>query len=85
MEIARLELAGSAKTFYKGCPELHADGLTWQQLKAVLRNRYKNVHTDQYHYTKLQTGRQAKNEDPKRLPIDAGSWHRKLFVRWTTL
>ena len=65
VEIAVLKLAGSAKTFYKGCPELHADGLTWQQLKTALRNRYKDVHVDQYHYMKLQTARQAKNEDPQ--------------------
>jgi hypothetical protein len=64
VEIAVLKLAGSAKTFYKGCPELHADGLTWQQLKTAL-NRYKDVHADQYHYMKLQTVRQAKNEDPQ--------------------
>jgi len=65
VEIAVLKLAGSAKTFYKGCLELHADGLTWQQFKTVLRNRYKDVHANQYHYMKLQTARQAKNEDPQ--------------------
>ena len=65
VEVAVLKLAGSAKTFYKGCSELHADDLTWQQVKTALRSRYKDVHTDQYHYMKLQTARQAKNEDPQ--------------------
>ena len=30
VDIALLKVAGSAKTFYKGCPELQAKGLTWQ-------------------------------------------------------
>ena len=62
VEIAILKLAGSAKTFYKGCPELHADSLTWPKFMTVFRNRYKDVHTDQYHYMKLQTARQAKGQ-----------------------
>ena len=65
MEIALLKLAGSAKTFYKGCSELHTDSLTWPKFKTVFRNRYKDVHTDQYHYMKLQTAKQAKGEDPQ--------------------
>jgi len=62
VEIALLKLAGSAKTFYKVCSEFHADGLNWQEFKTVFRNRYKDVHKDQYHYMKLQTARQAKGE-----------------------
>ena len=55
VEVTLVKLAGSAKTFYKGCSELHADGLTWPKFKTVFRNRYKDVHMDQYHYMKLQT------------------------------
>ena len=65
VEVALLKLAGSAKIFYNGCFELHANGLTWAKFKTVFRNRYKDVHTDQYHYMKLQTARQAKGEDPQ--------------------
>jgi hypothetical protein len=64
IEIAILKLAGSARTFYQGCPELQAEGLTWQKFKEVFRKRYKDVHTDHFHLMKLQTARQAKNEDP---------------------
>src|SRR5215469_4346225 len=64
IEIAVLKLTGSARTFYQGCSELHADRLTWQTFKELFRNRYKDVHTDQYHFMRLQTARQAKNEDP---------------------
>ena len=84
VEIALLKLAGSANMFYKGCPELHANGLTWQQLKTVLRNRYKDVHTDQYHYMKLQTARQAKNEDPQAFADRCRELAQKI-VRWTIL
>jgi len=65
VEVALLKLAGSAKVFYKECSELHADGLTWPKFKTVFRNKYKDVHTDQYHYIKLQTAIQGKGEDPE--------------------
>jgi hypothetical protein len=35
VDVALLKLAGSAKTFYKGFSELHADVLTWPKFKAV--------------------------------------------------
>jgi hypothetical protein len=64
IEISILKLAGSARTFYQGCPVLHSEVLTWQIFKEVFRKRYKDVHTDHFHFMKLQTSRQAKNEDP---------------------
>ena len=64
IEIAILKLAGSARMFYQRCPELHEEGLTWQKFKEAFRKRYKDVHTDHFHFMKLQTARQAKNEDP---------------------
>ena len=60
-----MKVAGSVTTFYKACSELHADSLTWPKFKTVFINRYKDVHTDQYHYMKLQTVRQAKGVDPQ--------------------
>jgi hypothetical protein len=63
VEIALLKLTGPARVFYQGCLELHADDLSWQIFKDVLRNRYRDVHTDQFHFMRLQTARQAKNED----------------------
>ena len=67
IEIAILKLAGSARTFYQGCPELH-EGLTWQKFKEAFRKIYKDVHTDHFHFMKLQTARQEKNEDPLQFP-----------------
>ena len=64
-EIAVMRLAGSAKLFYQGCTELHEEGTTWQMFKNEFRRRYKETHTDQYHFAKLQTTRQARNKSPQ--------------------
>ena len=64
-EIAVLKLTDSAKLFYQGCSELHAEGTTWQSFKNAFRRRYEDVHTDQYQFTKLQTARQKKGESPQ--------------------
>jgi hypothetical protein len=64
-EIAVLRLTGSAKLFYQGCTELHEEGVTWQFFKNAFRHRYKDKHTDQYHFKELQTIGQAKKENPQ--------------------
>lgn len=64
-EIAALKLGGAAKLFYQGCRELHEIDATWQVFKSAFRRRYEDVHTDQFHFTRLQTARQAKGESPK--------------------
>jgi hypothetical protein len=33
-------------------------------IQRYVQERYKDVHTDHFHFMKLQTARQAKNEDP---------------------
>ena len=73
-----------SQDFYKGFHKLYADGLTWQQLKIVLRNRHKDVRTDQYHYMKLQTARQANNEHPQAFADRFRQVAHKI-VRWTIL
>ena len=62
MEIAILKLSGAAKLFYQGSAELHAQDATWQTFKKEFRQRYKDVQTDQFHYMRLQTARQVRNE-----------------------
>jgi hypothetical protein len=64
-EIASLKLVDSAKLFYQGCAELHKEDATWQSFKNAFRRRYEDVHTDQYHFTKLQTAKQGKKETPQ--------------------
>jgi hypothetical protein len=64
-EITVLRLKGAAKLFYQGCTELHSEQRSWQAFKDAFRWRYRDVRTDHYHFTKLQTARQAKNESPQ--------------------
>ena len=53
------------KAFYNACSEFHAQDATWQQFKEAFRDRFEDMHSDQYNFTKLQTTRQAKNEWPQ--------------------
>ena len=45
--------------------ELHAEGVTWEWFKFSFRERFKDVRTDQYHFTRLETAKQGKNEIPQ--------------------
>ena len=50
------------QSFYNSNLELHAEGVTQEAFKVTFRDRFKDVRTDQYHFTRLQTARQQKNE-----------------------
>jgi len=65
IEIAALKLEVSIRVFYQGCTELHTRDASWNTFTEVFRQRYKDVHTDQYHYARLQIARQGKNESPQ--------------------
>jgi hypothetical protein len=65
IEVATLRLTGAAKICFNGCPELHAEDITWDKFKKTFRDRFSDVHTDQFHFTNLQTARQMKNESPQ--------------------
>jgi hypothetical protein len=65
MQIAALKLTDSARILYNTCLELHAEDATWDKFKKAFRERFREVHTDQYHFMRLQTARQAKHEAPQ--------------------
>jgi hypothetical protein len=65
LEIAALKLEGSARTFYQGCADLHTRDASWDTFKEAFRRRYRDVHTDHYHYARLQMARQGRNESPQ--------------------
>jgi hypothetical protein len=65
MQIAALKLTDSARTFYNMCSEFHAEDATWDKFKKAFRERFRDVHTDQYHFMRLQMARQAKHEGPQ--------------------
>jgi len=54
MNIAVLHLAEPAKAFYNACTELHTKDASWQGIKSAFRERFRYVHSDQYHFTKLK-------------------------------
>jgi hypothetical protein len=63
VQIAALKLTDQDRLFNNACQGLHAEDTTHQKFKEVFRQRFKDIHTDQYHYMKLQTARQGRNED----------------------
>ena len=65
LHIAALRLTNTARQFYNGCLELHSPGVTWQKFKDAFRQRFRDTHTDQYHFMRLQTARQGRNESPQ--------------------
>jgi len=85
LQIAALRLTDVARQFYNGCLELHSAGATWQKFKDEFRRRFRDTHTDQYHFMKLHTARQGRNETPRSLLTDVGLCHKKLSAKWMTL
>jgi hypothetical protein len=65
VQIAALKLTDSARTFYNTSVELHAEDVSWDKFKKVFKERFRDVRTDQYHFMKLQTARQARHEGPQ--------------------
>ena len=68
LQIAILKLSGSAKTFYQGCAEFHTKETNWPQFKEAFRLRYRNVHTDQNHFTNFKQHDKRRTRIPRSLP-----------------
>jgi len=64
--IATLRLTGAAKLFYNGCPELHAADVTWDKFKVAFYQRFRDVHSVQFHFMQLQTAQQRKGESQRK-------------------
>ena len=65
VRLTRLKLRGAARLFYASQLELRADDVTYTDFRAAFVNRFKDKHTDQYNYTRLQNASQEKNESPE--------------------
>ena len=65
VKIATLRLTDSARAFYNASSELHEPDVTWAMFKATFQKRFRDVRTDQYHFTQLQMARQKKGETPQ--------------------
>ena len=60
--MTKLKLTEKARIFYSGSVKLQGDQVTWDKFKSVFRHRFRDVHTDQYHFTQLHTARQDRDE-----------------------
>jgi hypothetical protein len=80
-QVAILKLTDAAKEFYNGCTELHLAFVTWQKFKSAFRHRFRDVHTDQYHFTKLQTARQGRNETPQEFADRCRALSQKIICK----
>jgi hypothetical protein len=64
IRIAILKLSDTARAFFNAHLELHSPDLTWAAFKDAF-TRFKDVRSDQFHYTQLQTARQRRDESPQ--------------------
>jgi len=65
VHLVKLKLRGVAKLFYSAQPELKADDVTYAALRTSFINKFKDKHTVQYHYTRVQTASQGKRQSPE--------------------
>ena len=65
LRIATLRFTDPARAFYMSRNELQAEDATWEGFQSAFRNRFKDAHTDHYHFLKLQTAKQGKTEGPE--------------------
>jgi hypothetical protein len=65
IRLARLKLRGAVRGFYSAEQRLRADDITYEEFRAAIVNRFKNKHTDQYHYARVQNASQERNESPE--------------------
>ena len=63
--VATLKLVDHARAFYNGNLELHEPNVTW----AAFQKRFRDVRTDQYHFTQLQMARQKSSETPQEFAV----------------
>ena len=76
--IAVLKLTDSAKMFYNRCPEFHGENANWEEFKIAFWKRFRDVHSEQYNFMKMQTVRQGKNESPQELQIGVEGLRKRL-------
>jgi hypothetical protein len=65
VRLARLKLRGAARMFYASQPNLRADDIAYADFRAAFVKRFKDKHTDQYNYSRLQNASQERNESPE--------------------
>jgi hypothetical protein len=72
IQVAVLKLADAARAFYNASVELHEPDITWATFKVTFHRRFRDVRTDQYHFTQLQMARQKNGKNHRSSQIDVG-------------
>jgi hypothetical protein len=62
VRFATFKLTDAARSFYNATPELHEPTITWDLFKAAFYTRFRDVRTDHFHFSQLQTARQRLDE-----------------------
>jgi hypothetical protein len=62
VQIIILRLIDSARVFYEGNLDLHNKQIIWADFKAIFQQRFRDVRTDQFHFTQLETASQRNDE-----------------------
>jgi len=65
IRVATLKLVDHARAFYNGKSDLHEPNVTWANFKTVFQRYFRDVRTDQFHFTQLQMARQKSSETPQ--------------------
>jgi hypothetical protein len=65
VHLARLKSWGPARVFYSAQLQLRVDDVTFEEFRTAFVNRFKDKHTDHYHYARVQNTSEEKNESPE--------------------
>ena len=60
VRLASLKLKGVARLFYSAQPLLKSDDVTYESFRTAFVDRFKDKHTDHYHYARVQNASQEK-------------------------
>jgi hypothetical protein len=65
IRVAALKLTDAARAYYNGNSELHDSSVTCAAFKQAFLKRFRDVCSDQFHFTQLQNAKQNKHETPQ--------------------
>jgi hypothetical protein len=71
IRIAAVRLTDVARIFYIGALELHGNDVTWTTFKNAFYQSFRDVRTDQFHFTQLNQLNKEKMSRHKNMQTDA--------------
>jgi hypothetical protein len=61
IRMAAMRLTDLDRIYYNGALELHGNDVTWTKFKNAFFQRFREVRTDQFHLTQMQSAKQRKD------------------------